>query len=59
MNMDILFLLVPLSMVLVALVGVFLFWAVESGQFEDLEKEAQSILVDDDTQQVSTQDHNV
>lgn len=57
--MDILFLLVPLSMVLVALVGVFLFWAVESGQFEDLEKEAQSILVDDDTQQVSTQDHNV
>ena len=57
--MDILFLLVPLSMVLVALIGVFLFWAVESGQFEDLEQEAQSILLHDDANQISTHDHNV
>ena len=44
--MDILFLLVPLSVVLaMAVVGV-LAWAVWSGQFEDLEKEGQRIFQD-------------
>ncbi len=42
--MDILYLLVPLSVVLVFLIlGVFA-WAVNSGQFEDLEKEGHRIL---------------
>lgn len=42
--MDILFLLVPLSVLLaLGVVGV-LAWAVWSGQFEDLEKEGQRIL---------------
>ena len=52
--MDILFLLIPLSAVLVLLIlGVF-GWAVNRGQFEDLEREGERILegdgvaVDDD-----------
>jgi cbb3-type cytochrome oxidase maturation protein len=42
--MDILFLLVPLSVVLVLLIiGVFA-WAVSAGQFDDLEHEGARIL---------------
>lgn len=46
--MDILFLLIPLSLVLVALVVAALVWAIRSGQFEDLEGPAHRILLDDD-----------
>ncbi len=46
--MDILYLLIPLSLVLVgAIVWVFL-WAVRSGQFDDMEGPAHQILMDDD-----------
>ena len=42
--MDILYLLIPLSAVLVlAILGIFA-WAVSRGQFEDLEQEGQRIL---------------
>ncbi|MBX3607402.1 MAG: cbb3-type cytochrome oxidase assembly protein CcoS [Piscinibacter sp.] len=42
--MDILYLLIPLSVVLVFLIiGVFA-WAVNSGQFDDLEREGERIL---------------
>lgn len=45
--MDILFLLVPLSVLLaLAVVGV-LAWAVWSGQFEDMEREGERILQSD------------
>ena len=48
--MDILYLLIPLSAVLVlAILGIF-GWAVSRGQFEDLEQEGQRILdAGDDT----------
>lgn len=46
--MDIVWLLVPLSVVLVfAIVAVF-WWSVESGQFEDLERHGDTVLDDDD-----------
>ena len=46
--MEVLYLLIPLSLVFVALaVGVF-FWAVKSGQFEDMEGPAHRILFDDE-----------
>ncbi|MBS1214149.1 MAG: cytochrome oxidase maturation protein Cbb3, partial [Proteobacteria bacterium] len=35
--MDILFLLIPLSLLLVLVFGVVFFWSVRSGQFDDLE----------------------
>jgi cbb3-type cytochrome oxidase maturation protein len=46
--MDILYLLIPLSAVLVlAIVGVF-GWAVHTGQFEDLEREGERLLQHED-----------
>jgi cbb3-type cytochrome oxidase maturation protein len=45
--MDILYLLIPLSSVLMlAIVGVFA-WALHRGQFEDLEGEGTRILLDE------------
>ncbi len=46
--MEILFLLIPLSLVLVAVIVWALMWAVRSGQFDDLEGPAHRILMDDD-----------
>lgn len=46
--MDILFLLIPLSVVLVFAVGFAFWWSVRSGQFDDLEGPAHRILDDDD-----------
>jgi cbb3-type cytochrome oxidase maturation protein len=42
--MDILYLLVPLSVMLVFLILTGLWWAVDQGQFEDLEGEGERIL---------------
>ena len=45
--MDILFLLVPLSVLLALAVISVLAWAVWSGQFEDMEREGERILQDE------------
>jgi len=42
--MDILFLLIPLSVVLVFLIIVVFAWALNSGQFDDIEREGARIL---------------
>jgi cbb3-type cytochrome oxidase maturation protein len=46
--MDILYLLVPLSVVLVFLIGAVFWWALRSGQFDDLEGPGFKVLLDDD-----------
>lgn len=46
--MDILYLLIPLSVVLACGITVVLWWAVRSGQFDDLEGPAHHILMDED-----------
>jgi len=46
--MEIIFLLIPLSLVLVGGIIWAFFWAVRSGQFDDLEGPAHRILMDDD-----------
>lgn len=46
--MDILYLLIPLSAVLVLFIVAIFGWAVHKGQFEDLEREADRILTDPD-----------
>lgn len=46
--MEILYLLIPLSLVLVAVIVWIFLWAVRSGQFDDLEGPAYQILMDDD-----------
>lgn len=46
--MNILFVLIPLSLALMAAAVWALFWAVDSGQFDDLETHSRSILDEDD-----------
>lgn len=46
--MEILYLLIPLSVLLVFAAGAVLWWALGSGQFEDLEGPAHRILSEDD-----------
>jgi cbb3-type cytochrome oxidase maturation protein len=46
--MEILMLLIPMSVVLVLLIGAVFWWSVQSGQFDDLEGPAHRILADDD-----------
>ena len=46
--MEILMLLIPLSVALVALIAGVFWWSVASGQFDDLEGPAHRILADDD-----------
>ena len=46
--MNVIYLLIPISLVLVgAMVWAFL-WAVRSGQFDDLERAGHQILMEDD-----------
>jgi cbb3-type cytochrome oxidase maturation protein len=46
--MEILYLLIPLSLVLVGVIAWLFLWAVRSGQFDDMEGPAHQILMDDD-----------
>lgn len=50
--MEILYILVPLSLLLVALgVGLFI-WSVRNGQYDDLDSPAHRILYDDDQEMI-------
>ncbi|MBE0625954.1 MAG: cbb3-type cytochrome oxidase assembly protein CcoS [Burkholderiales bacterium] len=46
--MDILFLLIPLSVVLVFLIGAVFWLALRGGQFDDLESPGLDVVLDDD-----------
>lgn len=46
--MDSIYLLIPIALVFVALGIWIFFWAVDSGQFDDLDSPAHSILFDDE-----------
>lgn len=46
--MDILYLLIPLSIVLVFLIAWVFWWSLKNDQFEDLDTPARRILMDDD-----------
>lgn len=56
--MDILYLLVPLSLALVAVIAAVFLWAVKSGQFEDMEGPAHRILMDEDGQPLAPEGQN-
>jgi len=45
---NIIFLLIGISLVLVVIIGIVFFWAIKSGQYEDLEAPRYQILMDDD-----------
>ena len=46
--MEIIYLLIPLSLLLVGVIVWIFLWAVRSGQFDDMEGPAHQILMDDD-----------
>ncbi len=46
--MNILYLLIPLSLILVGLIVWAFMWAIRSGQFDDMEGPAHQILMDRD-----------
>ena len=46
--MSILYLLIPLGLILLGCAVAAFFWAVGSGQFDDLESPAWSVVLDDD-----------
>jgi cbb3-type cytochrome oxidase maturation protein len=46
--MESLYLLIPLSVVLVFLIAVVFWWSLRSGQFDDLEGPGYRVLMDDD-----------
>lgn len=47
--MESIYLLIPVSVILVFVIAVIFWWSVKSGQFEDLEGPGFRILMDDDT----------
>jgi cbb3-type cytochrome oxidase maturation protein len=47
--MEILYLLIPISVLLVFVIGAIFWWSLRHGQFEDLEGPAYRVLMDDDT----------
>ena len=47
--MTILYLLLPLSLLFVFAIGVFLWWAVFNGQYDDPDSAGAAILRDDDS----------
>jgi cbb3-type cytochrome oxidase maturation protein len=49
--MDILFLLIPLSVVLVLVIGAVFWLALKGGQFDDLESPGLNVVLDDDSPQ--------
>lgn len=46
--MNILYLLIPLGLIMLAIGIAAFFWATRSGQFDDLESPAWSVVMDDD-----------
>ena len=46
--MESMMLLIPISVVLVLLIGATFWWSVASGQFDDMEGPAHRIIADDD-----------
>ena len=51
--MDSLYLLIPIALVFCVIAIRLLLWAIGSGQYDDLDKEAWRILADDDAQPTS------
>ena len=52
--MESLYFLIPLAMIILLVIVLFFFWAVRSGQMDDLEGPAYRILMDDDVQEKRT-----
>ena len=58
--MEVLYLLIPIALVFVAVAIKLFFWAVKSGQYDDLDTEGKRILFDEPSQkkQSNPSDHD-
>jgi len=56
--MESLYILIPVALIFVAIAIAIYLWAVDSGQFKDLDKEAHSILFDNDQATDKPKDKN-
>ena len=56
--MESLYILIPVSVLLVFVIGIVFWWSLRSGQMEDLEGPAYRILMDDDRAQTGKKDHD-
>ncbi len=56
--MEIIYLLIPLSLVLVGVIVWVFVWAIQNGQFDDLEGPAHQILMDDDSPETKPAENN-
>ena len=54
--MEVIYLLIPISLLLVGVIIYFLFWAIRSGQFDDMEGSGYQILMDNDDCQPASED---
>ena len=52
--MESLYILIPIALVFCALAIKLLLWAIDSGQYDDLDKEASRILMDDESTSTRT-----
>jgi len=57
--MEIMFLLIPLSVILVFLIGIAFWWSLRSGQYDDLEGPAYRVLMDKDKPDAPRAPNNV
>jgi cbb3-type cytochrome oxidase maturation protein len=56
--MESLYLLIPLSVLLVFLIGILFWWSVKGGQFDDMEGPGWQVLQDDDSMQAKESSPN-
>ena len=54
--MSIIYLMIPLGIILLGLAVWALVWAVRSGQFDDLESQGWSVVLDDDSKPPAVED---
>jgi cbb3-type cytochrome oxidase maturation protein len=54
--MSMLYVLIPLALVLLGVAVWALFWAIRSGQFDDLDSQGWSVVLDDDRQPPESED---
>jgi len=57
--MESLYLLIPVSVAIVFLIGLVFWWSLRSGQFDDMEGPAYRVLMDDDKAPMGGEGTNV
>ncbi len=56
--MEVIFVLIPVSVIIVAVMIWFFIWAVDHGQYEDVDRAAANALSETDTSAAPTQSEN-